>query len=179
MTYYNQTQDQQGQQRRQSPESVITLNLMALRGVSVISHEGVQYIAIPVQDNPTLYIGRDEISLDINVYRKDPQHCRYGETHYVRPSLGSRARSGIPRERWNEYTSIMGNVTPFEVILSRSQHRVKDDRRGQYGNDSRQRQNSGSQHQAESQRTYSQQGQYAPGRRSAPPVYGGEDMPEF
>lgn len=166
----------QTQKRRTSPESVVTLNLKALRNVSIISHEGKQYIAIPVQDNPTIFIGKEDITLDLQVFRKDPGRSFYGETHFLRPSLSSRARNCIPREQWNDYTGIMGNLTPYEVIMQRSQQRRQQAQapwQGQY-------QQAIPQYQAQPQYPYPQQGMYPPQfqQQAPPPVYHGGDMPD-
>lgn len=173
---YGGTADQQGRRdsARVRPESVITINLKALRGVSVISHEGRQYVAIPLDENPTVFLGRDEISLDLNVFRK-PETGRYGETHYLRASLSSRMRSTIPRDQWAGYTPIVGNLKPFEAIMSRGQGRPVQ----QQGRGYTQPRRDEPQRQTPPQTGYAPQTQGGFGGFPAPPVYSMDDMPEF
>ena len=92
-------------------------NPAGLKGGCVISLKGKdgqmhQCLLVPLESNPTLYYNEKDksVSLDINIYENAT--VKYGQTHFIRPSLGKRAKTMSEQAR-REATPIIGNLKPF------------------------------------------------------------------
>lgn len=96
------------------------IDLLALPGASLGTVDGQQSIIIPKDKNPSIYLfrtrnGEDRAYLDVVV--KESPSSQYGNTHFVRASIGrsNRERLGISREELPKFTPIIGNLKPFET----------------------------------------------------------------
>lgn len=96
------------------------IDLLALPGAALETVDGRQCIVIPKDMNPAIYLfrtrnGEDRAYLDVVV--KESPSSQYGNTHFVRASVGrsNRERLGITKEELPKFTPIIGNLKPFEV----------------------------------------------------------------
>lgn len=108
--------------KKENREFAGKMTLSSLNNTGIINYNGVDGFFIPLADNPTIFVGQNSVSLDFDVVRKD-EAGRDGESHYLRASLTSEGRRLIPEDQRRNYTTIIGNLTPYEAIAARSNRR--------------------------------------------------------
>lgn len=89
------------------------LNLSLLQNTATVSLKGKQCLVIPIEDNPTLFIGKKGVYLDLSVV--ETPDSQYGHSHYVRANVGASKRQNYSREELKALTPILGNLKPFEA----------------------------------------------------------------
>ena len=88
------------------------LNLSLLQNTETVNLKGRECLVIPIADNPTLFIGKKGVYLDISVV--ETPDSQYGHSHYVRANVGPAKRQNYSREELKALTPILGNLKPYE-----------------------------------------------------------------
>ena len=81
------------------------IDLSALNGARLeTTAGGNQTVVIPVSGNPSIFVGSKEV----------PDN-RYGNTHFVKLSVGRKKREemGLTQDSVKQYTPIIGNLKPL------------------------------------------------------------------
>jgi len=94
-----------------------SINLTDLAYVQVQKDpSGTDWLMIPVQANPALFLsfdrknGAPKVSLDLGIWRSP--NNQYGNTHYIRTSVGSKNAQGLTEEQRRAASIIVGNLKP-------------------------------------------------------------------
>lgn len=87
------------------------LNLKSLPGCEYLNIRGQKCIVIPVEENPTIYVGQKGIYLNIAaIEAKDNQ---YGNSHTVFASITDKnLRASLSEEERRRVAPILGNLQP-------------------------------------------------------------------
>ena len=90
-----------------------SIDLSALKGVHIVKgSDGKESVVIPIEDNPTIFIGRAEkgghIYMDIEI-RESPKND-YGHSHFIKVGVGKKRRETLSQEQLREATPIVGNL---------------------------------------------------------------------
>ena len=73
-----------------------------------------QWLQIPIPSNPSLFVttdkktGKPNVDLDITIWKSDQP--RYGNTHYIRASVGKRNGESLTEEQRRAASMILGNA---------------------------------------------------------------------
>ena len=98
------------------------LNLSLLQNATTATVDGRSCLVIPIEDNPSLFVGRKGIYLDISIV-ETPGNM-YGHTHFVKADIGSAKRQNFSREDYIAHTPILGNL---KVLESKEQEPAQED----------------------------------------------------
>ena len=90
-----------------------SIDLSVLKGVHIVKgSDGKESVVIPIEDNPTIFIGRAEkgghIYMDIEI-RESPKND-YGHSHFIKVGVGKKRRETLSQEELREATPIVGNL---------------------------------------------------------------------
>lgn len=86
-----------------------SIDLLKLRGARKSMVSGQRCIIIPVDENPTIYVGEKGCYLGLSV--RETSNSSYGDSHFIAASISSKdIREKIGRDNIKQYTPILGNL---------------------------------------------------------------------
>lgn len=88
------------------------INLLAFCKAEYLTVNGKPCVVIPVQDNPSLSVGKKGIYASISVV--ETKNNKYGYTHFVGTNISNaEERSKLSQEEMRSVCPILGNVKPI------------------------------------------------------------------
>lgn len=97
----------------------IRIDLLKLQGAFLRNMTGrtatKRCIIIPVDDNPSIYLGDKGCYLNMSAWRQESS--QYGDTHGVRPSLPKELLEKLSDDDKKMLTSYIGNMRPFGRVV--------------------------------------------------------------
>ena len=93
-----------------------TIKLTDLQYAQVTQANGLNYLMIPIEYNPCLYLGTNKqdgkpyVSIDITTWRSN--NLKNGNTHFIRASVGSQKAKRMTDDQKKAASPIIGNLKP-------------------------------------------------------------------
>ena len=104
-------------QNNSTMELTGSIKLTDLKFVQVSGQPGNMWLQIPIDANPALFMtqdkqtGKPSVSLDISIWRNE--NPKFGNTHYIRASVGKKNGEHLTEEQRREATVILGNARVY------------------------------------------------------------------
>ena len=94
-----------------------SIKLTDLAYAQVQGQPGQQWLMIPIEANPALFLthdkktGKPSVSLDITIWRNEAP--KYDNTHYIRASVGKKNSEGLTDDQRRDASMILGNARVY------------------------------------------------------------------